>query len=84
LQNRNLTLIAATNNHLIITENKMIIDYTIEYVRIKQFKNWKVILDKINTVFLYKLLYLPIELVSVDRGKTMNVYHNDFKVSSIQ
>ena len=46
-------------------------------------KNWKVIINRINTVRLAKKLFLPFKLLGIDREQILNTYGNDYKVSSI-
>ena len=41
-------------------------------------------LQKINRVRLYKRVFLPFELVNVDRKQLMNTYYNSIDRSSIQ
>ena len=66
-----------------IARNKSIIDYTIEYSHKFYRSSWKIQMNRINKVRLFKKAYLLFELVGIDRGKTTNVYHNDYELSSI-
>ena len=65
----------------IISNNQIIMDYTRRYIA--PIKDWKAIMNRINTVRLAKRLYLPFELVEIDRGQMTNTYENDTEVSSV-
>jgi len=56
-------------NQILITNNKMIMQYAIEYLKQKELNNKTI--DHINYMWLYKKMILPIELVSTSgNGQT--------------
>ena len=64
-----------------IKRNKIIMDYTLEYSSINKTNKIKAIWI-INLVWLYKKLYLPVELVGI-RGNYQTQAYNDIKAKSI-
>lgn len=63
-------------------QNKIIIDLVNKYTKEK--KRLKVILDQINSMRIYKKLYLLFELVGINQRQLINTYYNNKKSSLIQ
>ena len=82
MQKRKLLLINTTSIHDKITKNKIIINYVEEYAQEKQLK--QSVVQNINLVWLYKKLYLPIELVGIRGDKQTEAFNNIHAPSSIE
>ena len=61
------------------TQNKIIMEYTLEYVQSKQLKNQ--VLDQLNFVRLKKQLALPFELVGTEEMRPTESYRDIEKPS---
>ena len=67
LQQRQFELRNTKNFKELLISNKMIIFYAVEYTKVNKLKLYFIV--KINHIIVHKKLYLPCELVRMNRGK---------------
>ena len=80
---RELVIKNKDNSLIPISKNKTIIDYTLQYSKEKQLKTNE-IMRNINNIWMHKRLVLPVELVSLCRGKITEWYCENKTQSAIK